>query len=93
LNLTGTTDGAVLPGFEQCTGEDVSWLSENKTTISLAPGQSKRITVTADAKLLPAPGRYAATLSMITDTPYVYQPVQVGVEATAPRRGPGSAAP
>ena len=62
----------------------MNWLSENATTISLAPGASRQLTVTADAKVLAAPGDYAAMLSMISDTPYLYQPVQVGVKATAP---------
>jgi N-acetylneuraminic acid mutarotase len=80
----GTTGAATLPGFDQCTGDDVSWLSESKTTIELAPGQSTRIRVTADATALAAPGSYAATLSMITDSPYIYQPVPVTLKAAAP---------
>ncbi|WP_294002431.1 hypothetical protein [Streptomyces sp.] len=76
--------GAVLPGLGGCTGEDVNWLSENRTTLELAPGQSKQITVTADARVLTAPGAYAADPNMITDTPYVPQPVRVGLKASAP---------
>ncbi|MFJ2397248.1 carboxypeptidase regulatory-like domain-containing protein [Streptomyces sp. NPDC087843] len=82
--LAGTVTAAARSGFGQCEGEDVNWLQENRTTISLAPGQSRQIEVTADAGVLAAPGSYAATLSMITDTPYVYRPVQVGLKATAP---------
>jgi N-acetylneuraminic acid mutarotase len=81
LSLSGTAAAAALPGFGQCTGDDVSWLSENKATLELAPGHSTRIRVTADAKTLVAPGSYAATLSMITDSPYIYQPVRVTLHA------------
>lgn len=84
INLAGRRKSAILPGYGGCTGEDVNWLSENRTTVSLAPGQSKRITVTADTRVLTAPGAYAAQLSMITDTPYVDAPVPVTVKATAP---------
>jgi N-acetylneuraminic acid mutarotase len=78
---TGSTSVTALPGFDQCTGDDVSWLSESKTTVELAPGHSARIRVTADARGLAATGTYAATLSMITDSPYIYQPVQVSLTA------------
>ncbi|MEU1203636.1 carboxypeptidase regulatory-like domain-containing protein [Streptomyces sp. NPDC005813] len=80
----GTTGAAILPGFDQCGGENVDWLSQSRTTVKLAPGRSARIRVTADAKVLDAPGSYAATLSMITDSPYVYRPVPVTLKAQAP---------
>ncbi|MGW3245509.1 carboxypeptidase regulatory-like domain-containing protein [Streptomyces sp. NPDC001070] len=84
LGISTTTGAAMLTGFDQCGGDDVSWLSENKTTVNLAPGRSARIRVTADAKVLASPGGYAARLSMITDSPYVYRPVPVTLKATAP---------
>jgi hypothetical protein len=83
-SFSGSVQGAVLPGLGGCTGEDVNWLSENRTTLELAPGRSKQITVTADARVLTAPGAYAADLNMITDAPYVPQPVRVGLKANAP---------
>ncbi|WP_406424537.1 carboxypeptidase regulatory-like domain-containing protein [Streptomyces sp. NBC_01589] len=84
FGMSTTTGAAMLTGFDQCGGDDVSWLSQDKTTVTLKPGHSTRVRVTADAKVLATPGGYAATLSMITDTPYVYQPVPVTLKATAP---------
>ncbi|MER5603697.1 carboxypeptidase regulatory-like domain-containing protein [Streptomyces sp. NPDC002265] len=84
FGVSTTTGAAMLAGLDQCGGDDVGWLSQNRTTVTLKPGHSTRLRVTADAKVLAAPGRYAATLSMITDTPYVYQPVRVTLKATAP---------
>lgn len=80
----GTTGALTLPGFDQCTGDDVSWLSESSTTLDLAPGRSALVQVSADAGALTAPGDYAAALSMVTDSPYLYQPVPVTLQATAP---------
>jgi N-acetylneuraminic acid mutarotase len=80
----GTTGVKTLPGFDQCGGDDVNWLAESSTTVDLAPGQSTRIQVTADTSALSAPGGYAATLSMITNSPYLNRPVPVTLQATAP---------
>jgi N-acetylneuraminic acid mutarotase len=80
----GTVSAAVLPGFDQCGDDDVSWLSEDRTTVDLAPGHSAQVRITADARVLAVPSGYAAKLSMITDSPYVYQPVPVTLKATAP---------
>ncbi len=82
---TGSTGAAVLPGYTQCGGDDVTWLSENRTSIVLAPGQSVRVRVTANASVLAAPGTYAATLSLITDTPYVHDPLPVTFHVTPAR--------
>lgn len=84
LGMSTTTGAAMLTGFDQCGGDDVSWLSENRTIVNLAPGHSTRIRVTAGTGALTAPGKYAATLSMLTDTPYVYRPLPVTLKATAP---------
>ncbi|WP_406369722.1 carboxypeptidase regulatory-like domain-containing protein [Streptomyces sp. NBC_01550] len=84
FGISTTTGAAMLTGFDQCGGDDVSWLSQNRTTVTLKPGHSTRVRVFADAKALPAPGDYAATLSMITDTPYVYRPVPVTLKANTP---------
>ncbi|MGW9028925.1 carboxypeptidase regulatory-like domain-containing protein [Streptomyces sp. NPDC055722] len=80
----GSVGGNTLPGFDQCGGDDVNWLSENRTAVNLAPGQSARIRVTADAGILATPGHYASTLSLITDSPYLSSRVPVTLQATAP---------
>lgn len=81
----GSTTAEALPGFGQCTGDNVRWLSRSRTTLELAPGRSARIHVTADARVLAAPGTYVARLSMITSSPYVYRPVAVTLKATVSR--------
>lgn len=75
---------ARLPGFDQCGGDDVNWLSESATTVTLAPGHSTQVRVTADARVLTAPGGYAASLSLIDDSPYGSHAVPVALKATAP---------
>ena len=80
----GSSGVRTLPGLDQCGADDVNWLSESMTTVDLAPRHSARIRVSADASVLSAPGDYAAILSMITDSPYLYQPVPVAFQATAP---------
>jgi N-acetylneuraminic acid mutarotase len=79
----GTTGFRTLTGFDQCGGDDVSWLSESRTTVTLAPGQSVRVRITADTGALPAPGAYAASLTLTTDAPYLNSPVPVGLTVTA----------
>jgi hypothetical protein len=51
--------------------------------VTLAPGQSVRVRVTADTGALPAPGAYAASLTLTTDAPYLNSPVPVGLTVTA----------
>ncbi|QFY10324.1 S8 family serine peptidase [Nonomuraea phyllanthi] len=59
----------VLPGYDSCGGDDVSWLKENRTRFELAPGRSATLTVHVTARVS-GPGRYAADLSLDTDSPY-----------------------
>ncbi|WP_263984483.1 carboxypeptidase regulatory-like domain-containing protein [Streptomyces sp. HPF1205] len=82
---TGSVFAAALPGFTQCGGEQVSWLSESRTSLALAPGQSVNVRIAADATVLADPGDYRADLDLTTDSPYVHQPVQV-VFHVAPSR-------
>jgi N-acetylneuraminic acid mutarotase len=90
----GTEASEVLPGMDQCEGDDVSWLSGNRTGFDLAPGHSVRVTVTLDASALSLPGRYAATLTAETDSPYDGRRVAVSFQVTRPRSAsapPGTA--
>jgi len=79
----GTLD-EVLPGFDQCTGDQVSWLAANRTSVELAPGKSVRVQVKADASQFAVPGDYAAELTFATDAPYVSAPTKVDLHVTAP---------
>ena len=66
----GSQTAEVLPGLDQCEGDDVSWLTPERIGLDLAPGHSARVTVTLDASTVPGPGRYSATLTANTDDPY-----------------------
>ncbi|WP_202233123.1 carboxypeptidase regulatory-like domain-containing protein [Actinacidiphila reveromycinica] len=79
----GTADADVLPGFDQCGGDDVGWLTEQRTTLTIKPGHSADLLVTADASHVPAAGRYTAGLSLVTDSPYVRPAVPVAFTVTA----------
>ncbi|WP_194905289.1 carboxypeptidase regulatory-like domain-containing protein [Catenulispora rubra] len=70
---SGNTVAQVLPGFDQCGGDTVSWLTTQRSrgALELAPGQSVNVRVTVDASQLTAPGKYAA--------------LPVKLHATAPR--------
>ncbi|MFF4244856.1 carboxypeptidase regulatory-like domain-containing protein [Streptomyces sp. NPDC001822] len=80
----GSVGSRALPGFDQCDGDDVNWLSRSRTTVTLAPGRTARVRVTADTRVLTAPGSYASTLSVLTDSPYANGPVPVTLKTTAP---------
>jgi N-acetylneuraminic acid mutarotase len=82
---SGNEVAQVLPGFDQCGGDQVPWLAEDHGSLELAPGQSARVHVTVDANQVEAPGNYEADLTLTTDTPYVNNPVPVKLHATAPR--------
>ena len=73
----------LLPGYDQCTPE-VNWLSESKTDLDLAAGQSATITVTIDASVVTQPGDYAASLWIDTDTPYQSRPIGITTHITPP---------
>ncbi|MBG7702404.1 carboxypeptidase regulatory-like domain-containing protein [Streptomyces sp. MC1] len=80
----GTRAVQNLPGFGQCADDQVTWLTENRTTLDLAPGHSARIRVTADGSAVTTPGTYSGVLSLTTDSPYVNAPVPVKFTVTAP---------
>lgn len=80
--LTGGVHAEYLPGYDQCEGDDVSWLSETRTRFTLKPGHSVTIPVTADADAVPAAGTYKADLTIGTDSPYTGQAVGITLTAT-----------
>ncbi|GGN13767.1 carboxypeptidase regulatory-like domain-containing protein [Streptomyces fuscichromogenes] len=75
----------VLPGRDQCDGDDVSWLSADRTSFDLAPGRSTTVTVRADASAVATAGTYTARLTYNTDAPYDGASVEVSLKATNPR--------
>ena len=80
-----STAAEVLPGHDQCDGDDVGWLSADRTSFDLAPGRSTTVTVRTDASAVPAPGTYGARLTYSTDTPYAGASVTVSLKVTVPR--------
>ena len=84
---SGNPVAQVLPGFDQCGGDTVPWLTtqRNRGALELAPGQSVKVRLTADASQLTAPGNYAGALTFTTDTPYVTDALPVNLHVTAPQ--------
>jgi len=81
----GSTTSEVLPGLDQCEGDEVSWLSVNKAGVDLAPGRSARVRVTLDASKVAQSGLYTATLTANTDTPYDGRRVEVSFQVAPPK--------
>jgi hypothetical protein len=86
---TAVTDKAeVLPGLDQCAegAGDVTWLSEDPTKFTVAPGKSVTVTVTLDASVqaVAQPGTYAAALTFKTNTPYAVDAVDVKMNVQPP---------
>jgi N-acetylneuraminic acid mutarotase len=80
-----STTAEVLPGHDQCDGDDVSWLSTDRTSFDLAPGRSTTVTVRIDASAVTTPGTYGARLTYSTDAPYAGASVTVSLKVTNPR--------
>ncbi|GAA2215324.1 hypothetical protein GCM10009850_107910 [Nonomuraea monospora] len=81
--FTVTTAAEVLPGYDSCGGDDVSWLKAERTEIELAPGRSTTLSIKAGARVS-APGRYGARLSLDTDAPYAPGAINVTMQVKAP---------
>ncbi|HVV21729.1 MAG TPA: carboxypeptidase regulatory-like domain-containing protein [Pseudonocardiaceae bacterium] len=82
FNATPFTEN--LPGYGDC-GGDVTWLSENQTDFTVAPGKTVAVRVTADSSLVSQPGTYQGLLSVSTDSPYAsVGPVKVTMKVTPP---------
>jgi N-acetylneuraminic acid mutarotase len=78
----------VLPGMADCDDtKDVSWLAANPRTVTVAPGASATVTVTADAGVsdITQPGTYRAALVVRPDTPYATPNVPVSMTVTPPK--------
>jgi subtilisin family serine protease/N-acetylneuraminic acid mutarotase len=77
-----------LTGFSDCAsgGRDVPWLSVSAPSGSLAPGESRTVTLTVDASLarIAQPGSYSARLLVHESTPYRNDPLTLKLTATPP---------
>jgi len=83
--FAATPASEVLPGLEECAeaGADVSWLSLDRTTATLAPGQQVTVRVTMTAQV-DQPGTYTAGVGIKENSPYSVQPVGVTMNVTPP---------
>lgn len=85
---TPLVNSEVLPGFVDCAeSSDVSWLSENPTSLTLAAGATRTVTVTLNANVpdITQPGTYTAKLSIGTDTPYSVAAIPVSMTVKPPK--------
>lgn len=84
--LAGMPDSELLPGYSSCDtrGPGVSWLTSSTHTLTLQPGQSATVRLTASSAGLRQPGDYTASLAISTDTPYYVPGVAVTDHVTPP---------
>ncbi|MEU5563960.1 S8 family serine peptidase [Micromonospora musae] len=75
----------MLPGYDYCGGTaDVPWLSVDRREFDVAPGRSVRVTVRVDGDEVTQPGKQAARLVVLTDSPYPAGDVAVTGHFEAP---------
>jgi N-acetylneuraminic acid mutarotase len=76
----------LLAGYDQGGGDDVPWLSETETAVTLAPGASAKMTVSLNAadSAIAQPGVYTAAITLRTDTPYSVPRVAVNMKVKPP---------
>ncbi|XTZ14245.1 S8 family serine peptidase [Micromonospora echinospora] len=84
-SFTATPDSEALPGFEGCSvaAADVSWMTIDKTAVTLAPGEAVTVTVGLAANV-DQPGTYSAAVTIGENTPYDVPAVGVTMVAQQP---------
>ncbi|GAA1406211.1 S8 family serine peptidase [Catellatospora coxensis] len=85
-NFSAMPDSEVLPGLEGCAeaAADVSWMTIDKTAVTLAPGAKVTVTVAMSANV-DQPGTYTASVGIKENTPYTVAPVAVTMTVTPPK--------
>jgi subtilisin family serine protease len=83
--FAATASSEALPGLEDCneSSADVSWLTIDKSTVTLAPGAAVTVKVAMTANV-DQPGKYSASVGIKENTPYTVEPVAVTMNATPP---------
>jgi hypothetical protein len=86
-NFYAVQTSELLPGYDQCTTTDVPWLSEDKTELTLQPGESVSVNVSFNANIaeITQPGTFTAQLSISAKTPYRIAPVPVTFVVNPPK--------
>ncbi|MGK5740410.1 S8 family serine peptidase [Micromonospora sp. URMC 103] len=84
--FASTPDSEVLPGFEGCAEDaaDVSWMTIDKSEVTLAPGEKVTATVGMTANV-DQPGTYSGEVTIRENTPYTVAPVTVTMNVQAPK--------
>jgi hypothetical protein len=83
--FNATDSGEVLPGLEECAAaSDVSWLTIDTPSVTLAPGKKATVTVGITAAV-DQPGAYTGLVTIKENTPYTVQPVGVTLNAAPPK--------
>ncbi|SNY69434.1 S8 family serine peptidase [Paractinoplanes atraurantiacus] len=83
--FTATTSSEALPGLEECAeGGDVSWMTIDKPSVTLAPGKKVTVTVGFTAAV-DQPGTYSGLVALKENTPYTVVPVDVTLNAAPPK--------
>jgi hypothetical protein len=78
--FTATPYAEYLSGQDACVlGADVSWLSTDRTQITVPPGRSVTLRLQFDSAATSTPGQYDARLAFTSDTPYDITPVEVSL--------------
>ncbi|SCL20622.1 Serine protease, subtilisin family [Micromonospora nigra] len=87
-SFVGSADSEHLADLGSCAASsDVPWLGSSPSTFTLAPGESRRVTVTLTATAaagVAQPGTYTGELAVATDTPYPVAPVAVEMNVSPP---------
>ncbi|MFF5077391.1 S8 family serine peptidase [Actinoplanes sp. NPDC000266] len=84
-SFNATASGEALPGLEECAeGGDVSWLTIDKPSVTLAPGKKATVTVGITAAV-DQPGAYTGLVTIKESTPYSVPPVDVTLNASPPK--------
>ncbi|GAB3933050.1 hypothetical protein GCM10027614_03290 [Micromonospora vulcania] len=84
-SFNAAPDSEALPGFEECAASaaDVSWLTIDKSAVTLAPGAKVTVTVGMTANV-DQPGTYSGAVGIKENTPYSVPPVGVTMNVTPP---------
>ena len=84
-NFSAAPDSEALPGLEECAeaAADVSWMSLDKTSATLAPGAQTTVKVTMTANV-DQPGKYTGSVAIKENTPYSVDPIGLTMNALPP---------
>ncbi|MFI5846054.1 S8 family serine peptidase [Catenuloplanes sp. NPDC051500] len=83
--FNATADSEALPGLTECaSAADVSWMTLDKTSATLAPGKSVTVTVGLSGNV-EQPGVYTGAIGIKENTPYTVAPVSVTLTVQQPK--------